>query len=417
MTDLKNSLGLPGCLPRACQRCCRLLPCSLWHFVLIAVVLFCLGGTLPALEQGPADSTSVQTDENAARPQRQYPGNDVRSQQHLVDSAFLRGKIARHNGNPAEALCWYLQAYLNSPPEDELRRSARNLIGAWGTDLKHTLVHDRDVKCVAVDPEGRFLMAGYLTTNSQLWNLATGKPIGEPQRHYGSMMSTELSPDGTFALTCDWEGAKVWDVGTGELRYPRLDHMIQENTIVPPRISPDGRTIVTRPSLEKIRLWDAETGEPRGPAQSHGGGVARMVFSPDSQTMASLGGADVRLWNTGSVEPIGEPLEGVNNVAFDPESRLMATAGSDGKLRILEIESGRTIAERRHDHPLRSVQFDPTGRHLLTYKTRYFVDRELSEAEEAWLWLDAAGANPVLREVPHGRGLFSASLSPTAATC
>ncbi len=68
--------------------------------------------------------------------------------------------------------------------------------------------------------------------------------------------------------------------------------------------SPDGQTALTGSGDSTARLWDVPTGQPRGPALKHDGGVIAVAFSPDGQT-ALTGSWDktARLWdvNTGQL--------------------------------------------------------------------------------------------------------------------
>ena len=187
-----------------------------------------------------------------------------RARQSLAANQLLLGKTAREEDDTATALSWYLQAYLNSPEGDRLRTSARNLIGAWGESLRGTLVHGSGVHTIAVSPDGRRAMTASFGSQSHLWDLTTGLPIGKPQPHAGDVVSIEISADSRLALIADWDGAQVFDTATGKLRYPKLAHEVREDTVLAPAFSSDGRTIVTRDTFESIRLWDAETGKPRG---------------------------------------------------------------------------------------------------------------------------------------------------------
>ena len=54
---------------------------------------------------------------------------------------------------------------------------------------------------------------------AQLWDAATGKPLGEPMKHEGGVMSAQFSPDGRRVLTASWgdQAARLWDVATGQI--------------------------------------------------------------------------------------------------------------------------------------------------------------------------------------------------------
>lgn len=264
------------------------------------------------------ETQANQSREEAERQRTTAQAEKAAAQQNLMTSQFLLAKIAYSGGDTAGALTWYLRAYRDAPADDPRRVSARNLIGAWGGSLTQTLVHDSGVHTVAVSSDGRKLVAGYFNSRAQIWDLATGLPQGAPLPHAGDIVSAQLSADGGFALIGDWDGAKVWDVATGQLRYPMLEHEVREDTVVGPELSPDGRSIVTRSPFTGIRLWDAETGKPRGESLALGQFVGQMVFAPDSKRVAALGGGVAQVWAVEKAQPVGEPFTEATGLAFHP---------------------------------------------------------------------------------------------------
>jgi serine/threonine protein kinase/WD40 repeat protein len=343
----------------------------------------------------------AQTQREAAEGQRAAAQKEKSAaQQNLATSQFLLGKIANSGGDTAGALAWYLRAYLDAPSDDPRRTSARNLIGAWGGSLKQTLVHDTGVHTVAISADGRTLVAGYFSSRAQLWDLATGMPQGAPLPHAGDIVSAQLSADGSFALIGDWKGANVWDAATGKLRFPMLEHQVREDTVVGPVLSPDGRSIVTRSPFTGIRLWDAQTGKPRGESLPLGQFVGKMFFAPDSKRVAALGGGVAQVWDVEQAQPAGGPFTEATDLAFHPAGRVVAVSRSDGKIILHDLESGEQVAELAHSQSLHSVAFDAEGKNLLT-----------RGGEDAYLWLNVLQDERTQRVLPHGRNLFAAAFS------
>src|SRR5262249_47527348 len=89
--------------------------------------------------------------------------------------------------------------------------------------------------------------------------------------------------------------ARVWDLDTGEPKGPAFLHRGVVGAVA---FSPDGRTALTGSHDKTAQLWDVETGEPLGPALGHQGEVRAVAFSPDGRT-ALTGSHDktARLWD------------------------------------------------------------------------------------------------------------------------
>ena len=68
--------------------------------------------------------------------------------------------------------------------------------------------------------------------------------------------------------------------------------------------------------------------------------VNNVAFSPDGKTLASTGGGGARLWDFGRRRQIGEPFSAAFDVAFSRDGRTLASAGGDG-VRLWDVGRGR----------------------------------------------------------------------------
>jgi WD40 repeat protein len=101
--------------------------------------------------------------------------------------------------------------------------------------------------------------------------------------------------------------------------------------------------------------------------------TARITYlgcdSPDGRTLATAGSdGTVRIWNARTGQPVsvlpGHPLFAVN-VAFSPDSRLLATCGWMAELKVWDAQSWRELySQRGHGATLASVAFSPDAQEL-----------------------------------------------------
>ena len=292
----------------------------------------------------------------------------------LVDSFFNQlysARIASDRGSSDEALAWYLRAYQTAPAtRQELKTSARHLIGGWGRSAGRVLPHGGPVRAVAFSPDGQTVLTGSAGANTaRLWDAQTGEPRGEPLEHIRAVRVVAFSPDGQTVLTgSDDKTARLWDAQTGKPRGEPLEHAA---SVIAVAFSPDGQTILTASLGGAARLWDTQTRQPRGKALKHNGSVHTARFSPDGQAVLT-GGSDgaARLWDAQTGEPRGETLqhlEAVNAVAFSPDGMTILTGSSDRTARFWDVQTGRSKGRSlQHQHPVTAVAFSPDGTTALT---------------------------------------------------
>jgi WD40 repeat protein/serine/threonine protein kinase len=264
------------------------------------------------------------------------------------------------------------------------------------------LEHADPVRSVAFSPDGK-AVATTTSYMGQLWDAATGRPIGPTLEGAGGRVVFSADGKSAAALT---SSPRLWEAATGNPVGPPLE---QDYALTVAALSPDGKTILAT-SYEDPQLWDAATGRRIGRTFVHKGRVNAVAFSPDGKTVATCGDDHTaRLFVTATGEAIGSALnhEGeVTGVAFSPDGKSLATCSKDSTARLWEAATGRGVGQTlHHSGAVRAVAFSRDGKAVATG----------SDDRTARLW-EAATGKLLVSPLPHGASVEQVAFSPDGRT-
>jgi WD40 repeat protein/tetratricopeptide (TPR) repeat protein len=299
---------------------------------------------------------------------------------HLVKLHVVEGTRRMESGDLSGSLLWFAEALRLAQAEklpEETHRLRLAAILSRCPRPTRVWVHEKKINVARLSADGKRVLTGGSEGALVVWDVATGKRIGDPMLHGEAIRDAHFSADGKHALTLTTEnGVQVWDLEMGKEAFPAIAFPAP---VVSLAFSPDGRrflTIAYKSAMDmteaELRVWDAATGEPLS-QQPIGSEISPRpaTFSPDGKRVLTICQDQcARIWDIRTANQVGSSFTHASNVihaSFAPDGRRVLTASADGSARVWEVNTGKPLTPAlKHGAALREASFRPDGRYVLT---------------------------------------------------
>ena len=285
------------------------------------------------------------------------------------------------------------------------------------------LVHEAPVEAIAFDRTGTSLASGSQDGRVRKWDLRTAKEIsGLFMSHQAAVKSVNFGQDDKRIVTASEDHtARVWDSHNGR----EVSRMAHEGAVTAAIFSPDGKEVATLDGSHSARVWNAANGQESLRAV-HEATVNAVSFSPDGRFLISASGhvelktgrvvhPAVLLWDRsagGTINRFGH-RDSVDELAFSPNSRYVATGSWDHTARVSDARTGEERFRVTHRDKVGAIAFSRDSRWFASGSTDGVRVLDLESGQVAAL-TDGTSLTRALSFSPDGKHLAAGSVDGIA---
>ena len=244
--------------------------------------------------------------------------------------------------------------------------------------------HRGGIGCVAISPNGRWIVTGSSDATARIWDLTAENPAASGRTltgHLGPVRSIAFSSDNRWVVTgSDDNTARVWDLIADNIAASPRVLAGHESFVTRVAVSPDSRSIVTGSWEGTARIWDLTAENPSASPRvlnGHREPINALAISADSRWIVT-GSWDrtARVWDLMAADPNASPrvLTGheqqITSVAISPNGRWIVTGSLGSIARVWDLAADDPAANPRalkgHQEPIDAIAISPDSRWVVT---------------------------------------------------
>lgn len=243
------------------------------------------------------------------------------------------------------------------------------IVKIWGMPdgelLKTIKAHSDKVSGLAVGIDNKTLVTGGSDRLVKVWSITEGKETRIFKGHESAVTGVVLFSDNNrVASSSNDKTIKLWNIETGKLARTFVDkYMVSgkelENynvgEVTSLSIDAAGKRLASGNADNKVKVWDASTGELLATLRGHMDIVSDVIFNKYGNKIASVSwDKTIKIWDISSPTPSkwvettrSEYLNGhagfITGIDAGSEGNMIYTSSKDGTLKMWDINTGKVI--------------------------------------------------------------------------
>ena len=192
---------------------------------------------------------------------------------------------------------------------------------------------------MVVTPEGEALISGYWGNRGmKIWDLELKQEVGYLGGHEEEVSCIAISPNGKYVISGSHDtNVMVWDLETEERVLVLTGHVGFVNSVA---VTPDNKYVISSSYDYDVRVWNLETGDKVGVFRGHEGTVLDVVGLANSRAISASEDKTLKLWDLTTKKAIATFIgsSGFKRCAVAPDGRTIVAGDYFGRLHFLYLE-------------------------------------------------------------------------------
>ena len=175
--------------------------------------------------------------------------------------------------------------------------------------------------------------------------------------------------------------------------------------------SPNGQFLVTK-SSNTVWIVDTKTGVKK---TRLGGGDVDVELSPDGLFLATASNSGtVRVIEVSTGKEVANIAhsKSIQDMKFSPDGLFLATASNSGTVRVIEVSTGKEVANIAHSKSIQDMKFSPDGLFLVTASHNSLLNKAWDVNRDATVVVLEVATGDVTTRVNYGSRGSDMNFSP-----